>query len=134
MKKRFLLRYSPARAAEPILSWVIKETGVLLNILYAEFRTQGGEILIATDAQPEEIQRVVDLFRQKGVEILEIKEAIRLDRESCVDCGACLSLCPTRALYMDDEKSVCLDEEKCIYCKLCVPACPVRALAAPKFE
>jgi len=133
MTRKVLLRYSPLKVGEPILASVIKNIGVEPNILYAEISPQGGEILLAIDAPDKEVNRAIELFKQKGVEVKEIKRAIELDRDSCFDCGACLSLCPTSALYTADDKSVELDENKCIYCKLCVPACPVRALKLSRF-
>jgi NAD-dependent dihydropyrimidine dehydrogenase PreA subunit len=133
MTRKVLLRYSTQKVGEPILASVIKNTGVEPNILYAEISPQGGEILLAIDAPDKEVNRTIELFRQKGVEVKEIKRAIELDHDSCFDCGTCLSLCPTGALYMTDNKSVELDENKCIYCKLCVPTCPVRALKLSRF-
>jgi ferredoxin len=132
MTRKILLRYT-TKTTEPILASVIKETGLLLNILYAEFSTQGGEILLAIDAPDKDVDNVIELFKRKGIEVKEIKRAIQLDRDSCIDCGACLSLCPTSALYQTEDKSVELDEDKCIYCELCVPSCPVRALKLSKF-
>lgn len=133
MTRKVLIRYSPQRSTDPILASVIKETGLLLNILYAEFDTHGGEILIAIDAPDKDVDKVIELLKKKGVEVKEIKRAIQLDRDSCFDCGGCLSLCPTGALYQTEDKTVELDENKCIYCELCVPACPVRALKLSKF-
>ncbi|MGC8816333.1 MAG: 4Fe-4S binding protein [Candidatus Hadarchaeum sp.] len=133
MARKILLNYSVEKVKEPILSEVIRETGLALNILYAEFGAKGGEILISVEAPDPDVERAVELFRKKGLEVKEIKRAIRLDRESCIDCGACLSLCPSGALYQDKDNTVLLDEDKCVYCELCVPACPVRALELSKF-
>jgi len=133
MTRKVLLRYSTLKVGEPILATVIKNSGIEPNILYAELSAKGGEILLAIDAPDKETNRAIELFRQKGVEVKEIKRAIQLDRDSCFDCGACLSLCPTDALYLTDDKTVELDENKCIYCELCVPSCPVRALKLSKF-
>lgn len=133
MTRKVLLRYSPLKVGEPILATVIKNSGIEPNILYAELSAKGGEILLAIDAPDQETNRAIELFRQKGVEVKEIKRAIQLDRDSCFDCGACLSLCPTDALHMTDDKTVELDEDRCIYCELCVPSCPVRALKLSKF-
>ncbi|MEW6222021.1 MAG: 4Fe-4S binding protein [Candidatus Hadarchaeota archaeon] len=133
MTRKMLIEYSPQRAAEPVLSSVIKETGLLFNILYAEFDSAGGKILLAVDAPNKEVDAAIELFRKKGVELREIKQAIQLDRKSCMDCGACLSLCPTGALHLTGDNSIDLDEDKCIYCELCLPSCPVRALELQKF-
>jgi NAD-dependent dihydropyrimidine dehydrogenase PreA subunit len=133
MTRKILLRYSPQKTTEPILASTIKETGLLLNILYAKVDTRGGEILLAVDAPDEETEGVIERFRQKGIEVREIKRAIQLDRDSCFDCGACLSLCPTGALYQTEDNAVEVNEDTCIYCELCVPACPVRALKLLEF-
>lgn len=133
MTRKFLLRYSTQKVSEPIIASVIRETNVLPNILYAELGPRGGEILIAIDAPDTETERAVALFRDRGVEIREIKRAIELDREQCFDCGACLSLCPTGALRMAPDGTVELDDSKCVYCELCVPSCPVRALKLSRF-
>ena len=133
MTKKVLLKYSAEKVKEPIIASIIKETGTLLNILHAEFSGEGGEILLAIDAPEAEVNQVIELFEQKGIDTKELKRAIQLDEEKCFDCGACLSLCPTRALRLTDDYSIELDEDKCIYCEICVPSCPVRALKVAKF-
>ncbi len=133
MTTKVLLKYSAEKAKEPILASIIKETGTLLNILHAEFSAEGGEILLAIDAPDAEVNRIIKLFKQRGIETKELKRAIQLDEEKCFDCGACISLCPTGALRLTDDYSIELDEDKCIYCEICVPSCPVRALKISKF-
>lgn len=49
-----------------------------------------------------------------------------VDRERCVDCGACVDVCPDRALSLDARLEV--DEGRCTGCGTCLPACPSEAL------
>ncbi len=47
-----------------------------------------------------------------------------VDEKLCVDCGACVSYCPTNAITIVDEAPV-IDEDKCIGCGICnIVACP----------
>ncbi len=128
-----LTKYTGERIKEPILATVIKETGLTFNILYAEFGTSGVEVLISIDAPDKAVDKVIGIFKKKGVEVKEVKRAIHLDRDACIDCGACVSLCPSGALRVLEDKSVEVDEDKCVYCELCVPSCPVKALKLSEF-
>lgn len=128
MKRRVLLRYSREKAGQPILSKVIKRTDTALNILHADLTPKGGEIFISLDASEDEVNEAIKLLKESGIEVNEVMDAISLDEDKCVDCGACISLCPTEALKMDDDYSLVLNEEECVYCKACIPACPVDAL------
>lgn len=132
MTKKILLKYSTEKADKPILATVIRETDVPINILHADLTAEGGEIFIAIDVPGEKVDNAIDLFKDHGLEVEEIKRAIKLDEKSCIDCGACISLCPTEALRLDEDYSLVLDEDKCVYCEACVPACPVRALSVRK--
>lgn len=132
MTKKFLLKYSTERADKPIFASVIRKTDAPINILHADLSTRGGEILVAIDAPGEKVKETVELFEGQGIEVEEIKRVIQLDEESCIDCGACVSLCPTEALLLTEDYSLKLDEDKCVYCEACVPACPVRALKVRK--
>ncbi|MEA1904803.1 MAG: 4Fe-4S binding protein [Candidatus Hadarchaeota archaeon] len=132
MTKKFLLKYSTERADKPILASVIRKTDVPINILRADLTPEGGEILVAIDAPDEKVKKIEELFKVQGLEVEEIKRVIQLDEESCIDCGACVSLCPTEALRLTEDYSLELDEDKCVYCEACVPACPMRALSVRK--
>jgi len=53
-----------------------------------------------------------------------------LDRERCVDCGACVALCPTRSFEVDpSSREISLKSPRCVSCMLCVRGCPVRAIS-----
>lgn len=51
----------------------------------------------------------------------------KISRRKCLKCGACVSVCPTMALKLD-EKGIRWDKEKCTYCSNCQQICPVGAI------
>jgi len=67
------------------------------------------------------------------VVVEELKDKINLDREKCIDCGACISLCPVNCLSMEDFE-LKVDDNKCILCGRCVKACPLNALSIKKYK
>ena len=48
-------------------------------------------------------------------------------RESCTGCGACVEVCPSRALSLEDNR-VRMQEEFCEECGFCAAECPVNAI------
>jgi len=50
-----------------------------------------------------------------------------IDPASCVACLACVRVCPSNAVAVD-EPQVRIIDEACIKCGLCVPACPHNAI------
>lgn len=52
---------------------------------------------------------------------------IRIRREICGYCGACVSVCPEGALELVDAYLE-IDNERCKDCRICVRVCPLGAL------
>ena len=49
---------------------------------------------------------------------------------ACGKCGACVAVCPTKAMVMDEE-GVKTDADTCILCMACTAACPKKARVLP---
>jgi NAD-dependent dihydropyrimidine dehydrogenase PreA subunit len=124
---RILLRFSEEVVEKPITAQVILEQKTPISIVAAHINSQGGEIL--AEVPSPHVKRVVEAFHQKGV-IVTFPKLIEKDSEKCFECGACLSLCPVKAISFKDDFSVVFDREKCIgsSCGKCVDACPARAI------
>lgn len=50
-----------------------------------------------------------------------------IDAEICIGCEACVSICPSDAIQMEDGIAK-INTENCRKCRACVKACPVGAI------
>lgn len=57
--------------------------------------------------------------------------AVIVDKNKCISCGGCVSVCPIMALELVDKFPSC-NHNKCTNCNICVKFCPAAALALKK--
>ncbi len=123
------LKYPRNLLTKPILSSTILKTNLNINILQAKVADSVGEYTIEIDGKDKD--KFVDAIRREGVIAEELKDTINLEQEKCIDCGACVSLCPVSALVMKNFE-VGVENEKCILCGRCINSCPFKALSIKK--
>jgi len=100
---------------------VILEQNISVNIL--KFSTGRSGINLLLDIPEEKISSITEALKKNDV-IVNKKGRVIVDIEKCIDCGACVSLCPTDALHMDEKELLEYSLEKCIGCLLCIDSCP----------
>jgi ferredoxin len=107
------------------------ELKVPINILTAHVDSKGGEVL--AEVEDKMLQKLVKKFRERGATV-SIPKLIEIDNEECVNCGACITLCPVEAITLDEDATVIFNQEKCLgsTCSACVDACPSRAIKSVK--
>ncbi len=128
---RILLNFSENIVEKPIISDIILELKVPINIITAHVDSKGGEVL--AEVENSLLKEVIRKFRERGATV-SIPKLIEIDSEECVSCGACITLCPVEAITMDGDASVVFNQEKCLgsTCSACVDACPSRAIKSVK--
>ena len=52
----------------------------------------------------------------------------KVDKEKCIGCGACISICPKEVFELKDDKAVVVKPEDCIECNSCVTSCSVETI------
>lgn len=124
---KLLLSYSKKKVGEPIIARIVRETGVLITVERASIDTAAGEVLI--DVPDENAKMICELVRSRGAEVKVLEEGVIRDENECIDCGACISICPKEVFFMDEEYRVQLRKGRCILCGRCIGACPQRALS-----
>lgn len=103
-----------------IINEILKHD-VSFNIL--KFSTTPEGINLLLDVPEEKIKTVTESLTKNNI-LVNKKGRVIVDKDLCIDCGACVSLCPTDALNFKDDFSVEFSEEKCIGCLLCIDSCP----------
>jgi Fe-S-cluster-containing hydrogenase component 2 len=128
---RILLRFSEKIVEQPIVSQIILDLKVPINIVTAHVNSKGGEVL--AEIPDEALDRVVKAFRKKGVTV-SLPKLIEVDTEKCISCGSCVTLCPVEAITQAEDLSIVFNKEKCVgsTCSACVDACPARAIKSVK--
>lgn len=122
---KLMLHVAPGIVRYPLIASVILETSALVNIERASIDAVSGEIVLEVD--PEKCREVMEAFERRGVKVVLLEIPVIRDEDECVNCGACVSICPTRTFRFEDWR-VIADSGKCIQCGACVSGCPQRAL------
>lgn len=126
---KYMLKIPSDVVDSPILASTVLKTGILVNILRAKVDYDEGTIIISIIGNEREQKKVVNALIKGGIEVIKLKKNITNDVDKCIDCGACIALCPTNAISFTEDWSIKVEGDKCIRCGACVEACPLRSLS-----
>ena len=130
--KNVVLHFPREAVERPVVCDLALRFGLTFNILRASISPHHeGLMVLEIIGENTKNEEGLKYLQEKGVEIQPLSQDIKKDDQRCIDCGSCLGVCPTSALYMDKKSyQVIFEESKCIACELCVLACPTRAMEA----
>jgi L-aspartate semialdehyde sulfurtransferase ferredoxin len=130
IKTKLVLSFPEKIVTKPITYKLVKEYNLEFNILRAEITpNMEGKMLIELKGDKSQVDEAVKYLTQAGVTVQEAAKDIIIDKNLCIDCGACTSICITQALTLDKKThKLKFDKEKCILCELCLDCCPVSAI------
>jgi ferredoxin len=130
IKRRIVIKFPHRLVDQPITYKLVKEYDLTFNILKASVTPkEEGVLVIELSGKKDQYEAGLDYLRSIGVTVQPLSQDVTRDEARCTHCGACISVCPVAALYVDPaNRRVIFDSAKCIACELCVKACPPRAM------
>jgi len=123
---RAWLKFSPKIVNKAIISDSLKNYDIDFNILRANITPKGGKMLI--EITGEEVDESIKFMEEQGIKVDSVKKVVKKEEEKCVDCGACISLCPVKAITVSNDWSILIDDGLCIGCAFCTASCPMKAI------
>ncbi len=127
---RLVLHFPSAVTGQPIVYRLAREYDLVFNILRASIGPEEeGLMVMELSGDEADYQRAVDYLTRQGIRLQPLVQDIRKNDDRCVDCGACVGVCPTAALALErPSMRVTFDSDRCVVCEECVRCCPVRAM------
>jgi L-aspartate semialdehyde sulfurtransferase ferredoxin len=129
--RKIVLIFPKEKIDKPIVSKLIKDHNLVFNIMKASISPdQEGHMALELTGEAAEIEKGIKYLKEQGVKVEPLSKDIKVNWDKCIQCTACVSICPTGALYIKDRKTmeIAFDAEKCIACELCIRPCPPRAI------
>jgi ferredoxin len=130
VKKRIVLTFPEKIVTKPITYQLVKKYDLRFNILRAEITADiEGKILLEVEGSKEKVEEGINFLEGEGITIQDAAKDIIIDKETCINCGVCPSLCITNALEMNPGSyELVFNKDKCILCGFCQNSCPVNAI------
>ena len=136
MKKRVIFRFSPDSVKKPLMSQLVRKYDIDVNIWNADVSYgREGKLVVELDADEDALEQGLEYARSIGVHWSPMTKELQFDRDACVHCGSCSSVCFYGALTMDRSSwELVFDPDQCVVCSLCVKACPLRLFSISREE
>jgi ferredoxin len=128
--EKVVLNFPPQVIDQPIIYRLIKEQGLVVNILRARISpNEWGRMVVEIGGNAEQLAAATKFLEGLGVRLESLAGEVRWLEDRCIQCTACIGLCPSHALHIDRAgMTVSFDQEKCIACELCLSTCPYQAI------
>lgn len=133
---KVFLRFPSQMTDQPITYRLVKDYDVQFNIMHAEIQPgKIGTLTAELKGRNENLKAALAYIEGLDIHCRVFNRNIIWHEGKCVHCGYCTAVCPSKALYMDNENwELKFDRDKCLMCELCVETCPLNAIDVRFFE
>ena len=129
-KKRVVLNYPTHLVDQPIISRLVKDFDLMVNISRARITPrEEGRLVLEITGKKSGLEAGFKYLSEVGVQVQPLAQDVKWHEDRCTHCTACIAVCPTKALDVDRaQMEVSFKRDRCIACELCIPVCPYQAM------
>ena len=130
ISRRIVLHFPPRITGQAVVWHLVKDYDLRFNIIKASISPgEEGLLIIELSGNKGNYDRGIQYLTDTGVNIQSLSQDVVRDESRCTDCGACVTICPTKAFSVEPKtRKILFDHNKCVVCGLCIKACPPRAM------
>lgn len=127
---KLVLHFPPNLIEQPITYQLIKKHDLMVNILGARITPkEQGRLVVEISGRKKNLDTALRFLKELGVGVEPLARDVTWHEDRCIECTACVSICPTGALSVSrPDMHVSFNHDKCIACELCVPVCAYKAM------
>lgn len=129
-KKRVVLNYPSHLVDQPVISKLVKDYDLTVNILRARITPkEEGRLVLEITGKRSMVEAGFQYLSEIGVQTQSLAQDVKWYEDRCTHCTACISACNVKALDVNRETmEITFNRDKCIACELCIPVCPYQAM------
>lgn len=130
------LYFPPDMTKKPFMTHLVKDFDLTVNILQAEIMPgKRGKTVLDLTGEEENLERALRYLSENDISVHIFTTSIIHNSDKCVDCGACVAVCPSMALSIGGpDWKLSFHNEECVRCRQCVAACPLGAINVNVFQ
>ncbi|MCL2711819.1 MAG: 4Fe-4S binding protein [Methanomassiliicoccaceae archaeon] len=129
-EKKYKLRFNNSNMHDSVSYVLVSKFNIMPNVLQAKIDGSGGRMILSMKGDEKDIENAISYLGSVDISIELMDNYVKRDETRCIDCGSCVSICPSFAFEMDKvTQDVLLDTSKCLACGFCISACPTHAIS-----
>ncbi len=127
--RKYKLKFTDSNVHDSVSYILVSKFNIKPNVHQARIDGSGGRMILSMVGSDSAVDAAIEYLRSIDISVELMENFVKRDDRRCIDCGSCISVCPTFAFELNKKTwEVMLDTNKCISCGSCLSACPTHAI------